>query len=323
MVSDALSRMDEDYEGFYEAEIAPKLQSLESRRQTTVRGIYALGGLAVLGLAVALLHEDLAGRLDINKDVLAVGGMLVLIGGVGAAMVIYGRMREAVKKALVAPTCAFLGLDYSLKGDGFPLERFDEGGILPKYDKSTLRDRITGHYEGVDFELCDTLLEARRKSNNEKGSNTNYDRVFEGLLLIYRFPKSFRGRTVVVPDRSWLGNKLTGMKHGERVVLEDPRFEELYAAYSDDQVEARYLLTPTFMERLTELADHLKARKSLAFAFQDSDLLIAFDSKVGHFEGGSLFKPLEDRGRVKELTDELRLVYDLVHRLNLTNTTGV
>ncbi|MGM0561623.1 MAG: hypothetical protein ACQETX_11210, partial [Pseudomonadota bacterium] len=171
-MSDTIDRMNEDYEGFYEAEIAPQLKSLEARRQLAVRAIYALGGVGAIGLAVALLHGDVAVWLNADPDILAVGGMLVLIGGVGAAMVIYGRMRDAVKAALVAPTCTFLGLDYSLKADSFPLARFEEGGILPKYHKSTLRNRITGDHEGVGFELCEAILEVREKSSGDKGNTS-------------------------------------------------------------------------------------------------------------------------------------------------------
>lgn len=323
-MSDVMSQIAEDYDSFYEEKIAPDLRKLEARRQKTVYAIYALGALALLGLAVAWYHEALAPRLGISENTLAIGGMFVLIGGAGFAMFVYGWMRDAVKKALVAPTCGFLGLVYSLKGEGFPLARFDEVGILPKHDKVKLRDRIEGSHEGVDFEVCEADLDvAVKTSDNDGGTKTEYRPAFDGLLLIYHFPKPFRGRTVVVPDRSWIGNKLSSMKHGERVMLEDPRFEEVYATYSDDQVEARYLLTPSFMERLTALAEHLQARNALSFAFQDNDLLIAFHSMVGHFEGGSLFKPLENQERAKELLKELQIIYELIERLNLTNRTGL
>ncbi len=322
-MSDALSQIAEDYDAFYDEKIAPKLRNLEAQRRNTVYGIAALSAIAVFGLLGFIYHEELATRFGISENVIAISAMLALVGGGGLAFAVYTRIRDMVKAALVAPTCAFLGLDYSLKGDGFPLTRFDEGGILPKYDKSKLQDRIRGSHDGVAFELCEAHLEVVSTTRRSGNKETEYQRVFDGLLLIYHFPKSFRGHTVVVPDRTWLGNKIAGRKHGERVMLEDPRFEEIYAAFSDDQVEARYLLTPTFMERLTALAEHLSARNALAFAFQDNDLLIAFHSKVGHFEGGSLFKPLENPERSKQLLEELRMIYDLVERLNLINRTGI
>ena len=37
---------------------------------------------------------------------------------------------------------------------------------------------------------------------------------------------------------------------GSKVNLEDIKFSKVYNVFSDDQVEARYILTPTFMERL-------------------------------------------------------------------------
>ena len=223
----------------------------------------------------------------------------------------------------MAPTCQFLGLEYTPGAKSFPLSRFDAARILPTYDRARLEDHIRGRHEGVAFELCEAALDERVERRDGKGQGTTQRRTtFRGLLLIYRFPKPFSARTVVLPDRSWLGNRLAGFRHGQRVKLEDPRFEAIYAAYADDQVEARYLLTPGFMERLTALADHLGGRNALSFAFDDQDLLIAFNSRTSHFEGGSLFKPLENTQRAKALLQELRLIHELVERLNLTNRTG-
>jgi len=42
----------------------------------------------------------------------------------------------------------------------------------------------------------------------------------------------------------------------KRVGLVDPVFEKIFEAYGTDQVEARYLLTPTFMQRLVRLFCH-------------------------------------------------------------------
>ena len=68
--------------------------------------------------------------------------------------------------------------------------------------------------------------------------------------------KRFKGKTVVRKDSGIIGNwfkkKFSSLKN---VKLEDPNFEKMFEVYSDDQVESRYLLTVTFMERLKELAE--------------------------------------------------------------------
>ena len=62
--------------------------------------------------------------------------------------------------------------------------------------------------------------------------------------------KTFKGTTIIKRDRGKVANffrsKMSGL---ESVKLEDPKFEKLFDVYGNDQIEARYLLTPSFMER--------------------------------------------------------------------------
>ena len=75
--------------------------------------------------------------------------------------------------------------------------------------------------------------------------------------------KKFKGQTIVIKDRGWL-NKLTHFKNLQRVGLESPEFEKAYEVYSEDQIEARYLLTAVMLEYM------LRAKKNypaITFSF--------------------------------------------------------
>ena len=69
------------------------------------------------------------------------------------------------------------------------------------------------------------------------------------------FNKNFNGHTVVLPDTAEkilgkFGQSLQSMSsRGELVKLEDPEFEKEFCVYGDDQVEARYILSPALMKR--------------------------------------------------------------------------
>ena len=65
-------------------------------------------------------------------------------------------------------------------------------------------------------------------------------------FLKFQMYNNFKCKTVVSDGTA----KTKGLKE---VILEDPEFKNIWAVHSDDQVEARYLLTVTFMERLKEL----------------------------------------------------------------------
>lgn len=308
------------YDSFYEASIAPELRRLETRRKGTVRRVLALGVVILAAAIVAVFHAPLSATAGTSEDTVITAAFLT---GAGAAALIFhlrSKIRRKIKTALLEPTCRFLGLDYNLKANTFPLARFEAVKILPNHDSFRLQDHIHGEHEGVDFQLCGASLIRRvERSDGKGGTKTERQVVFQGLLLIYRFPKPFSARTLVLPDRNWLGNRFAGFRHGERVRLEDPRFERIYEVFSEDQVEARYLLTPGFMERLTELADYLGARGALSFAFDKQNVLIAFNSGRAHFEGGNLFTPLETPERAKALLRELELIYELIERLKLSD----
>ena len=64
-------------------------------------------------------------------------------------------------------------------------------------------------------------------------------------------------------------------KSGERARLEDPRFEDRLEVHTSDQVEYRYLLIPTFMERLVALDDRFDGK--LQAAFDEDRFLLSYD----------------------------------------------
>ena len=53
-----------------------------------------------------------------------------------------------------------------------------------------------------------------------------------------------------------IGQKLqsftTAFSKRQLIKLEDPEFEKLFAVYGDDQIEARYILTPALMQAAWE-----------------------------------------------------------------------
>ena len=134
--------------------------------------------------------------------------------------------------------------------------------------------------------------------------------VFRGQLLRVSFPKKFLGVTVVRRDSGLFnffhhfGNKL------QRVGLEDPKFEREFEVYASDQVEARELIHPVFMERLLTLEKAYDGKR-MRCAFQDGDLLLAVEGR-DRFEVGSMFRPLADPKRVRTVVDDIAEILRLV-----------
>ena len=102
----------------------------------------------------------------------------------------------------------------------------------------------------------------------------------------------------------------------DQVKLEDPIFEKMFEVYSDDQVEARYLLTVTFIERLKELVENFGG-KSIQCCFYNNKLLMMIPIEKDMFEPGSIYEAEDFIDDSKSLLKELSLIFSIIDTLKL------
>ena len=87
--------------------------------------------------------------------------------------------------------------------------------------------------------------------------------LVESLVMVsYSVNKNFKGETVI---KSVSEGPKSSLPSKQKVLLEDPVFNENFTIFSDDQVEARYLLTTAFMERLLVFQKDHKCKVSVLF----------------------------------------------------------
>lgn len=311
-------QMADGFDAFYQKKIEPALKQFEKRRLQEIYLVYASWAVAAAGLGLVFLIDDSHGWLVML-------GMGLIAAGLVSQHRLRRRMNEALKNLLVQPVCEFFGLSFRPRPIGMDIRRFINAGLLPaSHDWSYTEDQITGKHQGVQVDLCELKLEKKVRN----GEKTEAEIIFQGLILTYRFAKKFSGETRVISNSLGLLGRMvrTGYKpqaRGERVHLEDPVFEEQFDVYSTDQIEARYLLTPRFMERLIALREHFSKEHGLSVAFSGNDLLICLRSGKDRFEGGSLFRNLSHRERAESLLAELEEILSIVDVLDLTSKTRV
>lgn len=139
------------------------------------------------------------------------------------------------------------------------------------------KDLFTGKYKNTSFQ-CAQFEYTRDRENGDALQGPSY------LFLVADFHKNFKGKTVILPDKAqktfgaYLGKKIQqfGWKGLELVYMEDPKFEELFAVFGNDQIEARYLLTPKLMEKLVQIKN--KFRTNLQVAFTNNKIYIALET---------------------------------------------
>ena len=116
----------------------------------------------------------------------------------------------------------------------------------------------------------------------------------------------------------WMFLKQWKRKVDTRVKLEDVVFSKKWKVYANDQVEARYVLTPALMERMLAVKKLFYGNR-LDFSFWRNNLLIAVHTGKDMFETTSLFKSALDYRKVQEVICQLYSVFSVIDVLKLQN----
>ncbi|MDG1419238.1 MAG: DUF3137 domain-containing protein [Maricaulis sp.] len=228
-------------------------------------------------------------------------------------------LKKKIKLELLTEIARTTGLKYALK-PYLPTRyhRFLEHGIIPRHDRKHFEDHFEGEVHGCNFELYEAHFEKRVRSRR----STYWVTVFRGVMIRIGFPHNVEGVTVITRDKGFFnvfeafGRKLKKKKL-ERIGLVDPKFERIFEVYGNDQMIARYMLTPSFMERLLALEKAIEGKNVRALFDEDSgsgELLIAAETG-DQFEISSLFNPVPDKSKVMGVVDEIRLVTEIIDLL--------
>ncbi len=108
----------------------------------------------------------------------------------------------------------------------------------------------------------------------------------------------------------------------EEIKLEDPKFNKKFSAYSTDEVEGRYLLTPAFMERFQKLRTSFNA-KNAKCSFFGNNVMFSFETKKNLFELGSLETSLENPKSINNFYNEISSVLNMIDYFKLDQNTGL
>ncbi len=110
-------------------------------------------------------------------------------------------------------------------------------------------------------------------------------------------------------------------KNNKQVHLEDVKFAKKFKVFSEDEVEARYLVTTAFMERFLNLTTSFGTKKAKC-AFYKNKVMFAISTRKDLFEFGSLFKSL-DNPRNIGFFNELMSILDMIDYFKLDEKVGL
>ena len=246
-------------------------------------------------------------------------------GGAGLTFVVAGAIywwvtqpkREYARgyKEKILPKLARVFGNFIYDADGcVMIDKLKPSKIVPSHDRCKSEDYFKGTYKGVTMEFSEIHLTEKQGSGKNRRTVTK----FKGLVVLLDMQsKKFYGHTTLMKDASkiseWFREKSSNMK---RARMADPEFEKIFDAYTNDQVEARYLIDPLMIENLKGLYEEYQGQ-SMTAAWYNSHMLVMIASKHNHFEPANIDVPATDPASVLNMKHEIGQILSIVDRLSL------
>ena len=242
-------------------------------------------------------------------------GFYIYFGPVKA----YKAFHQAFKQNLIRAIIQFI--DPSLNYDHtrcVSQSTFEYSNIYQDYiNRYNGDDCVWGNIGQTSIEFSEICARKVEGSGKERKEVT----IFKGLFFIAEFNKNFNGETYVLTDFAQslfgsFGQRLQSMDFTRPalVKLEDPEFEKAFVVHSSDQVEARYILSTSFMERMLQLKKKMGTR--VQCSFKSSKIYMAIPMNKG-FLAPPVFGSMLNLKNIEEYFSDLKLLIEMVEDLNL------
>lgn len=309
-------KMHNDFRRTFFKTIYPSLKLMEKKRiKTLIITIIISLILIVVGLYLTLIR--LADRISLDEDpILAIG-----LSSIGFGFGIWGynkkKFESNIKRRVMNKVCScFKNLKWS-EGSYDKEDLFKKSNLIcDEYSYSSYDDIFKGEYKSINCEI----IEAKFIKEERVGRKNRFQiQIYSGVIVKLDMNKRFKGNTVIKPDTFMHRISVSNLRH---TTLEDVNFEKKFDVFTNDEVEARYLITPSFMERLNNLKVSFSASK-VECAFYDKYLLIGLHTNKDLFSVGSLINRVNDSKPFFTMFEEILSIFKLIDYFKLDQKIGL
>jgi hypothetical protein len=308
-----------ELQSFFEQELRTDLQSLEAAR------IKVANRMKIVAVVMAVLLAGCIGLVFVIAVFAAIPAMLIAITWALVAWRITKGYASEFKAQVIARIVKFLdpGLNYQPTASIGMSDYLASGIFRAKPDRYRGDDLVTGTLGKTKIAFSELHSEYKTTTHSSSGgTQTQWHTIFKGLFFIADFNKHFKGETFVLPDlaQRTFGNVLGNLfqswnkARGQLVKMEDARFEKQFVVYGADQIEARYILSTSLMNRISDYRE--RTGKNIYLSFVNDRINVAISYSKNLFEP-KIFKTLLDFGIIKEYYEDLACAAGLVEELNL------
>ncbi|MCG7499987.1 DUF3137 domain-containing protein [Vibrio sp. Of7-15] len=305
----------------FESKLKPKLENLDTIRQTAVKrfwlSLFIVFFVGLTSFIVAYLTRHELGL-----------AMLPTCGAIAVMAFYYSNKwneyRNSYKKHVVEYLLKTFDESFNYNPNrAITPEQYKKSRLYrKKYDRFGGEDYASGMLGKTAIEFSELHTEYKTVTRDSKGNRKeNWHTIFQGLFFVADANKHFQGATYILPDSKGLFSSIGKIyteklgKMGERVSLENPEFEEHFEVYSDDQVEARYLVSSTLMQRILDFKKQ-SGDLHVSLSFVEGCLYVAIYNSKAYFEP-KLFEPAASFHLVESIYKDIQFITGIVDDLDL------
>lgn len=303
------SQMRREYYEKYRSKIVPVVQWHETTRKNKLLMAIILSSLFFIA-ASFILYLCI---INPPKNARGPGELIVALYSLSfiSWFEIKKRFENTIKEKIMPTVCSCFGNmkwshDYYSGG-----EVFSASCAVPTFTSAYYDDIFIGSYKDVDIEIIEPQYEI--------GSSKNRRVVFDGVIVKLDMNKPFTSHTVIKPHSLMHITPSSDLFHTE---LEDVIFNKRFDVFTNDEVDARYLITPSFMERLKNIKTAFCA-SNLSCAFFGNLLIVALQTNKDLFSICSLVKPIDDSKQYFQMYEEIVSIIKLIDHFKLNQKIGL
>lgn len=305
---------------YFKKELLPSLEELDKKRKKYI--IYIIG-LALLFVLITYLiiswMASLECYIDNYAQVIAFFFIpAIFLSPIITAIFLYRKYKTISKNLVFQKLLNFLG-DFQVETDNFVNRDYIKSlKLFDRYDTFRCDDRLTGTYKSLPLDIQEIALQIEIKG---RGPVNSYIDVFRGIFVKIPCYKNFNGYTIIKNKSSIIDKILSFLYIGPSVSIEDTLFAKYYSISSDENIDSRYLLTPSFMERMIKIAKQ-KNNNKVSISFEQGNINIAIHSKKNWFEIPFL-KSATNIKHYKNILYEITTIIKIIEALKIEQNIGL
>ncbi|MDA3080112.1 MULTISPECIES: DUF3137 domain-containing protein [unclassified Campylobacter] len=172
-------------------------------------------------------------------------------------------------------------------------------------------DLIWGNIDGVELKFSDIYL-ARNDTKNKERSIQVQTPLFYGIAFIADFSKFFTAKVIVLDKKgSFTSTNL------QKTKMDNSEFNDTFATFCDDEIAARYILTPNLMEKMLYLRKFFGAKCD--FCFVENKIYIYINLGKDSFEADYKVPLIGENSAPLRYHDEIMQFVGIVENLKLNS----